>query len=67
MIEHGHFTELSLILERIANERPSGSYRTMVFSATLTLSRQKASGKKAWKVQTGQQSIGKMKHDISFI
>ena len=57
MVEHGHFNELALILERISSEKPSSSYRTMVFSATLTLARQKAKGRKSWKVLTGDQNI----------
>ncbi len=58
MIEHGHFNELSLILEKISAVKPPGSYRTMVFSATLTLPRQNTKGRKAWKVQSGDQSVG---------
>ena len=59
MVEHGHFTELSLILERISTDTHPSNYHTMVFSATLTLPRQKTKGRKAWRVHSGDQSIGK--------
>lgn len=61
MIEHGHFVELSLIVERIlADPRPS-SCRTFIFSATLTLPRCRVGKGRAKKNVTGQQSLGKLK------
>ena len=59
MVEHGHFHELSLILERISFVKPPRSYQTMVFSATLTLPRRKTSRKrKSVGSMSGEQSIG---------
>lgn len=59
MIEQGHFHELVLILEKISQEAVQ-DYQRMVFSATLTLPRKKASNKKKKGSKlTGEESIGK--------
>ena len=57
MIEHGHFMELSLLVERIMATRPKSS-RTFVFSATLTLPRRRM-GRGGQRSVSRQQTLGK--------
>ena len=60
MIEHGHFRELSLILEKLSLERAPSTYHTMVFSATLTLPRRTTNNKKRKRSGGDEQSLGKV-------
>ena len=59
MIEHGHFVELSLIVERISADPKPPSCRTFIFSATLTLPRRRVGKGRVKKNVTGQQTLGK--------
>lgn len=60
MIEQGHYRELTLILEKLSSERPPSSYRTLVFSATLTLPHRKVAGgkRKRSNNMSGEESLG---------
>ena len=58
MIEHGHFVELSLIIERISTDPRPPSCRTFIFSATLTLPHCRIDKRRAKRKVTGQQTLG---------